>query len=250
MRTPAVFVVLIAVLSLVGPVPASAQAPADGLKIKDMVVGKGDGARRHSKVTVHYTGWLIDGKKFDSSHDRSKPFDFIIGLGQVIGGWERGLIGMKVGGKRELIIPPELGYGARGAGDAIPPNATLRFEVELLAVDGPTYVDLDTAGVAARLAAGARLVDIRGPEEWAKTGVIDGSKRLTAFDSEGQFVKTFPSDFEKMVAKMDEVIVISGDGVRSSLIALALTRQAGYARVFNAAEGISGWVGAGRPTAK
>lgn len=250
MRKLFVFLPLLAALSILVPQPADAQGAGDGLKIKEIAVGDGDAAQRHSKVTVHYTGWLIDGKKFDSSLDRGKPFDFIIGLGQVIGGWEQGLIGMKVGGKRELIVPPELGYGARGAGDAIPPNATLRFEVELLGVDGPAYVNLDTPGVAERLVAGARLVDIRGPEEWAETGVIDGSKRLTAFDSQGRFVKNFPPEFEKLVAKMDEVIIVSGGGVRSSLIALALTRQAGYARVFNAAEGISGWVAAGRPIAK
>ncbi|MHA1113571.1 MAG: FKBP-type peptidyl-prolyl cis-trans isomerase, partial [Alphaproteobacteria bacterium] len=128
-----------------------AHAAGEGLLIKDIVTGDGAAAKRHSKVSVHYTGWLMDGKKFDSSLDRGKPFEFIVGLRQVIGGWDQGLVGMKVGGKRELVIPPELGYGANGAGDAIPPNATLRFEIELLAVDGPTYVDLDTAALAERV---------------------------------------------------------------------------------------------------
>jgi FKBP-type peptidyl-prolyl cis-trans isomerase len=103
-------------------------------KIEDLVVGKGPEAVRGKTVEVHYTGWLTDGKKFDSSVDRGEPFSFRLGAGEVIEGWDRGVAGMKVGGKRKLTIPPEIGYGARGAPPVIPPNATLVFEVELLAV--------------------------------------------------------------------------------------------------------------------
>ena len=109
-------------------------ASADSLKIKDLVVGTGDEAVNGSMVTVHYDGYLMDGTKFDSSRDRGQPFSFPLGGGRVIQGWDRGVAGMKVGGMRELIIPPELAYGSRGAGGVIPPNATLRFEVELLSV--------------------------------------------------------------------------------------------------------------------
>ena len=105
-----------------------------GLIIEDVTVGEGAVAATGQKVTVHYTGWLTNGTKFDSSKDRNDPFDFPLGGGRVIKGWDEGVQGMKVGGKRKLTIPPALGYGARGAGGTIPPNATLVFEVELLGV--------------------------------------------------------------------------------------------------------------------
>lgn len=105
-----------------------------GLKYVDLVVGTGREATGGNLVTVHYTGWLMNGTKFDSSVDRRDPFSFPIGSGKVIRGWDEGVAGMKVGGKRKLTIPPQLGYGARGAGGVIPPNATLVFDVELLEV--------------------------------------------------------------------------------------------------------------------
>jgi peptidylprolyl isomerase len=134
--------------------PASGQAEKDdkkekekmwtktdsGLQYRDVKEGTGDEAKKGQTAVVHYTGWLwvddaegkkVKGKKFDSSKDRGETFDFPLGEGRVIKGWDEGVAGMKVGGKRELIIPPELGYGARGAGGVIPPNATLFFEVEL-----------------------------------------------------------------------------------------------------------------------
>jgi FKBP-type peptidyl-prolyl cis-trans isomerase FkpA len=104
------------------------------LQITDIEVGSGAEATAGNKVQVHYTGWLTNGDKFDSSLDRGTPFEFTLGRGMVIKGWDQGVQGMKVGGKRKLEIPPELGYGARGAGGLIPPNATLVFEVELLGV--------------------------------------------------------------------------------------------------------------------
>ena len=111
---------------------------ASGLQYEDTVTGTGAEARAGQHVTVHYTGWLyengVQGRKFDSSKDRRSPFDFDLGAGMVIRGWDEGVQGMKVGGTRVLVIPPELGYGARGAGGVIPPNATLKFEVELLGV--------------------------------------------------------------------------------------------------------------------
>ena len=105
-----------------------------GLKYDDAVLGQGAVASAGQTVSVHYTGWLTDGKKFDSSKDRGDPFEFKLGAGQVIRGWDEGVQGMRIGGTRKLTIPPQLGYGARGAGGVIPPNATLVFEVELLGV--------------------------------------------------------------------------------------------------------------------
>ena len=106
-----------------------------GLKYSDEVVGTGPEPKKGQIVTVHYTGMLTNSKKFDSSVDRNEPFEFQIGIGEVIKGWDEGVLTMKVGGKRRLTIPAELGYGSRGAGGVIPPNATLIFDVELLAVD-------------------------------------------------------------------------------------------------------------------
>lgn len=123
-------------------VPGLATPPADakpvttpsGLEYIDLVPGTGPVAQPGQTATVHYTGWLLDGKKFDSSRDRGQPFSFPLGGGQVIKGWDEGVVNMRVGGQRRLIVPPELGYGPKGAGGVIPPCATLVFDVELLGV--------------------------------------------------------------------------------------------------------------------
>jgi len=115
-------------------VTGDAVKTASGLQYWDIKVGTGAEAKPGNKVTVHYTGWLTSGKKFDSSVDAGKPFEFTIGRGDVIKGWEEGVAGMKVGGKRQLRIPPELGYGASGYPGVIPANATLIFDIQLLGV--------------------------------------------------------------------------------------------------------------------
>lgn len=136
----AVAVVAITSVAAVSPAMAAGEetTTASGLKIADTVVGTGAAPKTGQTCVMHYTGWLYEdgkkGTKFDSSVDRGEPFEFAIGTGQVIGGWDEGVATMKVGGKRTLIIPPQLGYGAAGAGGAIPPNATLIFDVELLDV--------------------------------------------------------------------------------------------------------------------
>lgn len=110
------------------------EKPVGELKKEDLVVGTGEEAKTGDRVRVHYTGWLTNGDKFDSSKDADKPFEFPLGAGQVIDGWDKGVVGMKEGGKRKLTIPPHMAYGERGAPGAIPPNSTLIFEVELLKV--------------------------------------------------------------------------------------------------------------------
>jgi peptidylprolyl isomerase len=137
--------VLAALALVAAPLPVIAQSPATtttatGIKITDTKVGTGAGAEPGQMLKMHYTGWVSQngakGKKFDSSLDHGQPFEFRLSAGQVIAGWDQGILGMKVGGKRTLVIPPEMGYGARGAGGVIPPNATLIFDVELLEIKG------------------------------------------------------------------------------------------------------------------
>jgi peptidylprolyl isomerase len=123
------------------PDEAKATVTPSGLKYFDVKVGDGKEARAGSIVEVHYVGKLRDGRKFDSSRDKGKPFSFLLGAGRVIKGWDEGVIGMKVGGRRKLYIPPGLGYGASGAGDLIPPHSDLLFDVELLDVKSPVEIE-------------------------------------------------------------------------------------------------------------
>jgi FKBP-type peptidyl-prolyl cis-trans isomerase FkpA len=118
--------------SLLGKKIMTEITTTSGLKIEELSEGEGSIAESGQTVSVHYTGWLTDGTKFDSSKDRNEPFRFNLGAGMVIKGWDEGVMGMKIGGRRKLTIPSQLGYGERGAGGVIPPNATLVFEVELL----------------------------------------------------------------------------------------------------------------------
>jgi peptidylprolyl isomerase len=136
MRRPLYALTGALILAMTASASAETVTTPSGLQYRDEVVGTGPEPKAGQKVSVHYTGWLDDGgkpgKKFDSSRDRGTPFSFTLGAGQVIAGWDTGVATMKVGGKRTLIIPPDQGYGPRGAGGVIPPNATLIFDVELL----------------------------------------------------------------------------------------------------------------------
>ena len=223
---------------------------AGELKTRDIAVGEGDTAVAPAKVTVHYTGWLMDGTKFDSSLDRDKPFSFTLGRRQVIPGWEKGVEGMKVGGKRELVIPPELAYGKRGAGGVIPGDATLRFEVELLAVTPPKFRNVNSGELETLLTDGAKIIDIRRPEEWKQTGVVAGSHLLTAFDGRGRLVKSFPEELEKLVGKEESFVMICRTGNRTAMLAEALSERAGYTGVINVTDGITRWIKEGKGVKK
>ena len=127
-------IIILSLLLIGGCVKKNTGVTETGMKYEVIKEGTGAAPKRGDSVVVHYTGWLEDGTKFDSSVDRKQPFTFKLGVGQVIQGWDDGVATMKVGGKTKFFIPPELGYGSRGAGGIIPPNATLIFEVELLSI--------------------------------------------------------------------------------------------------------------------
>ncbi|MBT4890180.1 MAG: peptidylprolyl isomerase [Rhodospirillales bacterium] len=242
------FLVLFGLFVVATYVPEA--SAAEKLQVTDLVVGTGDEAVRHSTVTVHYTGWLMDGTKFDSSHDHGQPFEFTLGSGQVIRGWDKGVEGMKVGGKRDLIIPPKLAYGSNGAGGVIPPDATLKFEVELVFVDPPAYQNVDVVKLKEMLADGVKIVDLRRQDEWDDTGVVEGSIKLTSFDGNGNFIQSFPGEFEALIDREEPVLLICRSGNRSSRIANALSEQVGYTNIYNVLGGIKAWIAAGYPVSK
>jgi len=198
---------------------------ADGVQINNNIEGEGIQIVKHSKIQVHYTGKLQDGTKFDSSFDRGEPFSFQIGLRQVIEGWETGLMGMKVGGKRTLIIPPELAYGERGAGDLIPPNATLTFDVELVAVQDPGYGFVKAEEIKVLQDDDYKFIDIRTEKDRDITGVIPGSLEITAFDIYGNFVPEFMETFRELVSLEDNIVFISNDGEIASMLANGFVEQ-------------------------
>lgn len=198
---------------------------ADGLQINNIIEGEGNEIINHSKIQVHYTGKLQDGTKFDSSYDRGEPFSFQIGLRQVIEGWEIGLMGMKVGGKRTLVIPPELAYGEIGAGDLIPSNATLTFDVEIVDVRAPGYGFVNTEEIQDLQEDGYNFIDIRTKKERDITGIIPGSLEITAFDIYGNFVPEFMKTFRDLVDLDDNTVFISNEGKIASMLANGFVEQ-------------------------
>ncbi len=154
---------------------------ANEVQIIDEVLGDGLEVTNHSKVSVHYIGRLEDNNEFDNSYKRNQPFQFQIGVRQVILGWETGLLGMKEGGKRTIFIPYKLAYGESGAGDLIPPKSNLIFEIEILKVVPPKYIQLDSYQLKLAMSDNSfTILDIRNSEEIDNSGIIPGSKLLTA----------------------------------------------------------------------
>ena len=221
------------------------------LKIEILAEGDGAVAEAGKRVSLHYEGRLEDGELFDASRPRGRAFSFTIGDGRVVRGWEQGVEGMKVGERRRLTIPPELGYGPAGAGGVIPPNATLVFEIELLGVSTP--VTLGEATPAELLAAqekGVVVIDIRREAEWRETGVITGAETLTAFEAGGRAHPGFLDGFRALAPSPDTpVMLYCRTGNRTGSLGNALIEQMGFTDVTHLSDGITGWLAEGRETA-
>ena len=212
------------------------------IEILSDIPGNGIKIQNHFKVHVNYRGTLEDGTEFDSSFKRNQPFVFQIGLRQVILGWEKGLMGMKVGGKRTIKIPPELGYGSSGAGELIPPNATLIFEVEILDVFKPDYIKLSSDDLIKKQKEGLILIDIRTEKERKYTGIIDGSLEMTAFDLQGNFNPNFINTYQVVATKDDHVVFISNKGETSAILANGFIEQLGSTNMYTLVGGIQNWI--------
>jgi len=242
------FLSLFTLIALMMVSPMTAQS--DELGIEILTAGQGEVAKVGQRVTVHYVGRLEDGTMFDSSVERGQPFEFTLGRGQVIKGWELGVEGMAIGEKRQLTIPSELGYGARGAGDKIPPNATLVFEVELLALaEAVSLGQAKPEDLKAAMAEGVVVIDIRREDEWRETGVIEGAQTITAFTETGQLHPEFQQRFFNLIQSPDTPIMLyCRTGNRTSSLGNALIDQLGFSKVSHLTDGIVGWTKDGEPT--
>ena len=221
------------------------KANAANVEIISDFPGSGPEIKNHYKVTVHYKGTLENGTEFDSSFKRNQPFIFQIGVRQVIIGWEKGLIGMKVGGKRKIKIPPELAYGDKGAGKIIPPNSTLIFEIEVISIQPPKYNIISSKDFSSKKDNDFVIIDIRTEEEWKKTGIIIASKKITAFDSYGNFNPGFLNKLKSVTKKNkldSKIIFISKKGETSAILANGFVEQLGYKNVYTLEGGIDQWI--------
>ena len=223
---------------------------AKNIEIISDTPGYGIEIKNHYKVHVNYRGTLEDGTEFDSSYKRKKPLVFQIGLRQVILGWEKGLMGMKVGGKRTIKIPPELAYGSSGAGDLIPPNATLIFELDIVDAFEPGYSEINSKDLINKQKEGFLIIDIRTAKERKNTGIIKDSIEMTAFNLNGNFNPNFLKDYQQIANKNDHVVFISNEGEVSSILANGFVEQLGSKNMYTLIGGIQNWIKEGRELLK
>ena len=220
----------------------SFKANCDNVEILNDIPGTGNEVVNHSKITVHYSGKLDNGTVFDSSYKRKQPFVFQIGTRQVIEGWELGIIGMKEGGKRSIFIPSKMAYGKKGAGDLIPPNSNLIFDIEIIKVEAPKYKILDVKDIKKMQSKGFKLIDIRNKNETDKTGIIPGSINITAFDKNGNFLNSFLEKYQSLVINTDNVVLISDKGDISSILANGFAEHLGAKNMYSLSGGIKAYL--------
>ena len=220
---------------------------ANSLKIETLTKGSGITASTGNWVSVHYKGALVNGEVFDESRPRGRPFRFEIGANQVIPGWEQGVAGMKVGEVRRLTIPPHLGYGAAGAGNVIPPNATLIFEIELIDIREPIKLSQATPETFKTAQKdGAVIIDIRRKEEWIDTGIIENAITITAFQKSGNIHPEFQKRFFSVAPSQETPIMLyCRTGNRTTSLGIALIDQLGYTNISHLKDGITGWIADG-----
>jgi len=234
---------LVLSLGIVGSFSLSVAETSSQLTFEITEIGTGEAAKSGQRATLHYTGKLEDGSVFDSSRERGKPFSFTLGAGQVIQGWEQGVLGMQIGEVRILNIPPHLGYGEQGAGGSIPPNARLIFEVELLALENPPRLQNASAlDFSAAQEKDYLIIDIRRPEEWAQTGILKGAKTITAFTESGALHPDFQRKFFPLIDDEETpVYLYCRTGNRTGTLGNALVNQVGLRNVTHLEAGIVGW---------
>ena len=211
------------------------------IEILEETIGNGLEVVNHSKVKVHYIGKLENQTEFDNSYKRGEYFTFQVGTRQVIPGWETGLLGMKIGGKRTIFIPYELAYGENGAGELIPPKSNLIFEIELFDVIPPKYKSLDNYQFKLALTDEKFIIlDIRPIEKIKQTGSIPGSIILTAFDNKGNFIQNFLNEYKEIVKEDDKVVFVSQEGTISSILANGFVEQLKQTNIYHLKNGVEG----------
>ena len=219
------------------------------LEIEVLTPGDGLAVETGMRAKVHYQGRLADGKIFDDSRQRGNPFTFTLGDGQVIEGWEKGIFGMKVGERRQLTIPPELGYGLSGAGNIIPPGATLIFDIELIAIRWPPKLaKIDPHGLVKALNENQIIIDIRSADARKKTGVIEGAEMITGFSGTSQLHPDFQRKFASLIKSLNTPFILYDEyGESAAYLGEAMVKQLGFEYVSYLEDGIYGWQKSGKP---